>query len=43
MRKLIDLINEFAGIMYVGGILSHIVLGATVGSPDAQTALTVYT
>ncbi len=43
MRKLLDLVNEVAGIMYVGGILSHIVLGATVGSPDAQTALTVYT
>lgn len=43
MRKTIDFVNEIAGIMYVGGILSHIVIGATVGSPDGQTALTVYT
>ena len=43
MRKFVDFLNEIAGILYVGGILSHIVLGATVGSPDPQTAATVYT
>ena len=43
MRKFVDFLNEIAGILYVGGILSHIVLGATVGSPDPQTAVTVYT
>jgi hypothetical protein len=29
--------------MYVGGILSHIIIGAVVGHPDAQTAYNVYT
>ncbi len=43
MLKVLHFVNEIAGIMYVGGILSHIVIGATVGSPDGQTALTVYT
>ena len=43
MRKLIDFLNEIAGIMYVGGILSHIVIGATVGAPDGQTAEMVFT
>ncbi len=43
MRKLLEFINEIAGIMYVGGILSHIVIGATIGAPDGQTAATVYT
>ena len=43
MRKLVEFINEIAGILYVGGIASHIVIGAVVGTPDAQTAYTVYT
>lgn len=43
MRKAINLINEIAGILYVGGILSHIVIGATIGSADAQTTVTLYT
>ncbi len=43
MRKLIDFVNEIAGILYVGGIASHIVIGATVGTPDPQTAFDVYT
>ncbi len=43
MRKTLDFVNEIAGIMYVGGILSHIVIGAVLGSPDGQTALNVYT
>ncbi|WP_299354754.1 enoyl-CoA hydratase [uncultured Shimia sp.] len=42
-RKTLNFVNELAGIMYVGGILSHIVIGATVGSPDPETATTVYT
>lgn len=29
--------------MYVGGILSHIIIGAVVGHPDASTAYNVYT
>lgn len=42
MRKLVDFVNEIAGILYVGGIASHIVIGAVVGTPDADTAYTVY-
>jgi hypothetical protein len=42
MRKLVHFVNEIAGILYVGGILSHIVIGAVVGTPDAGTAATVY-
>ncbi|MCI2398461.1 enoyl-CoA hydratase [Aliiroseovarius subalbicans] len=41
-RKFVDFINEIAGILYVGGILSHIVIGAVIGAPDAGTAATVY-
>lgn len=43
MRKLIDFVNEIAGILYVGGIASHIIIGAVLGTPDAQTAYNVYT
>lgn len=43
MRRLVEFIDEIAGILYVGGIASHIVIGAVVGSPDAETAYTVYT
>ncbi|WP_425037321.1 enoyl-CoA hydratase [Primorskyibacter sp. S187A] len=43
MRSLVGFVNEIAGILYVGGIASHIVIGATVGTPDAETAYTVYT
>lgn len=39
MQKLIDFIQEVGTIMYVGGILSHIVIGAVLGHPDASTAL----
>lgn len=42
MRKLVEFINEIAGIMYVGGILSHIVIGIVLGHPDASTAFHVY-
>lgn len=42
-RKVLNFVNEIAGIMYVGGIFSHIVIGAVVGSPDPQTAVIVYT
>lgn len=43
MLKLIKFINEIAGILYVGGIASHIVIGAVLGTPDAETAYAVYT
>lgn len=42
MRKLIEFIHEIGTIMYVGGILSHIVMGAAIGHPDASTAFHVY-
>ncbi|RDL29313.1 enoyl-CoA hydratase [Photobacterium damselae] len=37
-RKLLNFINEIGTIMYVGGILSHIVIGATLGHEEAITA-----
>ena len=43
MRILLNFINEIAGILYVGGIASHIVIGAVLGTPDADTAYNVYT
>lgn len=42
-QKLINFLSEIGTIMYVGGILSHIIIGAVVGHPDAQTAYNVYT
>ena len=42
-RKILDFIAEIGTIMYVGGILSHIVIGNILGHPDPQTALNVYT
>ena len=41
MRKLIDFIQEIGSIMYVGGILSHIIIGANFGHLDPETAYTV--
>ncbi len=38
LEKLINFIQEIGTIMYVGGILSHIVIGANLGHPDAITA-----
>ncbi|MEW8000459.1 MAG: hypothetical protein AB2540_15675 [Candidatus Thiodiazotropha endolucinida] len=42
MRKTLDFIQEIGTIMYVGGILSHIVIGVVLGHPDAATAYNVY-
>jgi len=42
MRKILDFIQEIGTIMYVGGILSHIVIGVVLGHPDAETAYHVY-
>ena len=42
-RKILDFIAEIGTIMYVGGILSHIVIGNVLGHSDPQTALNVYT
>ncbi|MCP4294787.1 MAG: enoyl-CoA hydratase [Proteobacteria bacterium] len=41
-RKVLDFIQEIGTIMYVGGILSHIVIGNVLGHPDALTAYHVY-
>ena len=43
MRKLIGFLHEIGTIMYVGGILSHIVIGALFAHSDPETAVTVYT
>jgi len=42
-QKFIHFLSEIGTIMYVGGILSHIIIGAVVGHPDAETAYNVYT
>lgn len=41
-KKILDFIQEIGTIMYVGGILSHIVIGVVLGHPDAETAYHVY-
>ena len=41
-KKFINFIQEIGTIMYIGGILSHIVIGAVLGHPDSITALKVY-
>lgn len=43
MRKLVNFANEIGAIMYVGGIASHIIIGAVLGTPDPETAYQVYT
>ncbi len=42
IRKNLDFIQEIGSIMYVGGILSHIVIGVVLGHSDANTAYLVY-
>lgn len=42
-QKFMNFLSEIGTIMYVGGILSHIIIGAVLGHPDAQTAYNVYT
>lgn len=37
-QSLMDFVQELGTILYVGGILSHIVIGAGLGHPDASTA-----
>ncbi|MCF7502323.1 MULTISPECIES: enoyl-CoA hydratase [Vibrio] len=37
-NRLINFLNEIGTIMYVGGILSHIVIGATLGHETAEMA-----
>lgn len=42
LKKALNFIQEIGTIMYVGGILSHIVIGVTLGHADASTAYHVY-
>lgn len=41
LRKIMNFVQEIGSIMYVGGILSHIVIGAVLGHSDVSTALNV--
>jgi len=43
MRKIIAFLHEIGTIMYVGGILSHIVIGAIFAHSAPETTVTVYT
>jgi hypothetical protein len=43
MKKLLHFIHEIGTIMYVGGILSHIVIGAIFSHVSPETAVTIYT
>ena len=42
LKKTINFVQEVGTIMYVGGILSHIVIGVILGHPDGETAHHVY-
>ncbi len=42
MKKLLHFIAEIGTIMYVGGILSHIVIGAINPHPTPETAAFIY-
>ena len=41
-EKTLRFIQEIGSIMYVGGILSHIVIGIVLGDGDVSTILNVY-
>lgn len=43
MRKLVQFLGEIGNILYVGGILSHIVIGILFAGDGPHTAVTVYT
>lgn len=42
MRKVIDFAHEMGNILYVGGILSHIVIGVLFAGAGPDVAVTVY-
>ncbi len=42
-RRLLEFVHEIANIFYVGGILSHIVIGALFAHSSPEVAITVYT
>ena len=41
MKSFFNFLQDIGSIMYVGGILSHIIIGANLGHLDPQTAYTV--
>lgn len=43
MKRLNAFAHEIGTIMYVGGILSHIVIGVIFGHSDPETTVTIYT
>lgn len=43
MKRLIHFVHEIGTIMYVGGILSHIVIGILFAGSAPETIVTVYT
>lgn len=43
MRKLYDFLHELGNILYVGGILSHIVIGVMFAHASPEITVTVYT
>lgn len=43
MKKLVEFLGDIANILYVGGILSHIVIGILFAGADPETTVTVYT
>lgn len=42
LKKILGFIQEIGSIMYVGGILSHIVIGVVLGDGDVPTILDMY-
>ncbi len=42
LQKLLNFLQEIGTIMYVGGILSHIVIGVILGHSEAHTIYDVY-
>ncbi len=43
MRRTVAFLHEIGTILYVGGILSHIVIGAMFANAAPETTVTVYT
>lgn len=43
MKKLVNFLHEIGTIMYVGGILSHIVIGILFAHSSPETTVTIYT
>lgn len=43
MKKLLNFLGDIGNILYVGGILSHIVIGIMFAGADPETIVTVYT